>query len=355
MPKSPPPAPPKVPPVAATPPPPPAPAVVKAKLKRDHSKLMGGLAIGAVAVGSVGFISWSMFQEDEIPAIAPIAAPAIEPQPIIPELVKEEIVETPPPTVEMIPPPVPKPIARAPKPMPKPEPEATPLASPVLPVEIKVVDVSDDTEFKEAFLEARDQVGPGGLFEYKGQWYSTFSIEEWNKMPAEMRDEFTTRIDPIVNPLEAEAPVAVVEEEPIVVHLDSNNDGIDDTIMSDQNHDGLADIVIKDEPGEGISGYMYVDKDHDGKLETAIPVSDEGQVMEDLSETLKTPIEIPMQPANAVAGIGELAEVVDLDIEGATTLETATPIHHSEAEIMAQVEVFVPAHNPLNFDPKRKK
>lgn len=344
-PKTPPPAPPKAPPVAATAPPPPPP-VAKSKPKRDYTKVAGGLAIGAVAIGSVGFISWTMFQEDEIPHTAPIALPKVDTTAtIVPELPKEELVEVPPVSEMPTPPPAPKPVARAPRPHPKPELEPTPLATPVLPAEIKVADISDDTEFKEAFLEARDQVGPGGLFEYKGQWYSTFSIEEWNRMPAEMRDEFTARIEPIVNPLEIEEPVAVVEAEPIVVHLDTNNDGIDDTIMSDQNHDGLADIVIKDEPGEGISGYMYIDKDQDGKLETAIPVSDEGKVMEDLAETLKVPMEIPMQPAAALSGVGELSEVVDLNMEDNQTLETVTPISIEENGILAQADAVIFEHN----------
>jgi hypothetical protein len=158
-------------------------------------------------------------------------------------------------------------------------------------------------------------------------------------MPAEMREEFTNRIEPIVSPAEQEeTPEAVVEAEPIVARLDTDNDGEIDTILSDKNHDGLADIVIKDEPGEGISSIMYIDKDNDGKLETAIPVSDEGQVLEERAETLQEPIEMHMQSTGSVAGSGELSEVVDLDTDGDNRLETATPLGQEDQLLMAQME-----------------
>jgi hypothetical protein len=83
---------------------------------------------------------------------------------------------------------------------------------------------------------------------------------------------------------------------------------------------------------------MYVDKDNDGKLETAIPVSDEGQVLEERAETLQEPIEMHMQSTGSVAGSGELSEVVDLDTDGDNGLETAMPVGHEDPLMMAQTE-----------------
>lgn len=330
--------PPNMPPIASVPPPPlPLPPAAKPKPKRDNTKLVGALAIGAVAVGSVGFISWTMVQGEDAPEVTPAVPVSVSP--IIPEAPKEELVDTPPPPVEMAAPaPPPTPVHKPSAAAPKPKPEPTPLATPILPDEIKIAEVSDDSEFKDAFIEARDQVGPGGLFEYKGQWYSTYSIEEWNVMPADMKEDFTNRIEPIINPVETEEPAAIAEEEPLIVRLDTDNDGVEDTIMSDQNHDGLADIVIKDEPGEGISSIMYIDKDKDGKLETAIPVSDEGQVLEEHAETLSEPLEMRMQSIGSLAGSGEISEVVDLNIEGDSSIETATPVGQEEHVLTAQIE-----------------
>lgn len=50
--------------------------------------------------------------------------------------------------------------------------------------------VSDDMSFSEAFAAARTEVGSGGVFEWHGNIYSTFTEEEWNGMTAEQRDEY---------------------------------------------------------------------------------------------------------------------------------------------------------------------
>jgi len=44
----------------------------------------------------------------------------------------------------------------------------------------------DDMSFGQAFASARAEVGPGGVFEWRGNVYSTYVAEEWNAMtPAE--------------------------------------------------------------------------------------------------------------------------------------------------------------------------
>ena len=50
--------------------------------------------------------------------------------------------------------------------------------------------VSDDMSFSEAFTAARTEVGLGGVFEWHGNIYSTFTEDEWNGMTAEQRDEY---------------------------------------------------------------------------------------------------------------------------------------------------------------------
>ena len=50
--------------------------------------------------------------------------------------------------------------------------------------------VSDDMSFSEAFTAARTEVGSGGVFEWHGNIYSTFTEDEWNGMTTEQRDEY---------------------------------------------------------------------------------------------------------------------------------------------------------------------
>lgn len=54
-----------------------------------------------------------------------------------------------------------------------------------------VATVQDDMTFAEAFQSARAQVGPGGVFEWHGGVYGTYTADEWNAMSAEDKAAFT--------------------------------------------------------------------------------------------------------------------------------------------------------------------
>lgn len=51
--------------------------------------------------------------------------------------------------------------------------------------------VNDEMTFGEAFAAARTEVGPGGVFEWHGQLYGTYTAEEWNNMSEEERAEYS--------------------------------------------------------------------------------------------------------------------------------------------------------------------
>lgn len=50
--------------------------------------------------------------------------------------------------------------------------------------------VNDEMSFGEAFGTARTEVGAGGVFEWRGNIYSTYTEEEWNAMTPEQRNEY---------------------------------------------------------------------------------------------------------------------------------------------------------------------
>ena len=60
---------------------------------------------------------------------------------------------------------------------------------------IDIAYVDDSMSFSEAFADAREQVGPGGVFEWHGKVYGTYYKEEWNNMSPEERSEWQSRID----------------------------------------------------------------------------------------------------------------------------------------------------------------
>lgn len=54
--------------------------------------------------------------------------------------------------------------------------------------------VNDDMSFGEAFAAAREEVGPGGVFEWHGNLYNTYSAAEWEAMSDEDRQEFANNV-----------------------------------------------------------------------------------------------------------------------------------------------------------------
>lgn len=63
--------------------------------------------------------------------------------------------------------------------------------SPIVDDQISVATaVDDDMSFSQAFAAARAEVGPGGVFEWHGNLYGTYTAEEWDNMSAEERDDY---------------------------------------------------------------------------------------------------------------------------------------------------------------------
>lgn len=57
----------------------------------------------------------------------------------------------------------------------------------------------DADNFSDAFAQARAQVGAGGVFEYQGRLYSTYTAEEWNSMSPAERAEYQSNVSGIAS------------------------------------------------------------------------------------------------------------------------------------------------------------
>lgn len=55
----------------------------------------------------------------------------------------------------------------------------------------------EGNNFNEAFAQARAQVGPGGVFEYDGRLYGTYTSDEWEQMSSEERAEYQNRVNEV--------------------------------------------------------------------------------------------------------------------------------------------------------------
>lgn len=60
---------------------------------------------------------------------------------------------------------------------------------------VRVAQVDDNVSFSQAFADARAQVGPGGVFEWRGKVYGTYYKEEWDNMSRAERAEYQSKVD----------------------------------------------------------------------------------------------------------------------------------------------------------------
>lgn len=61
---------------------------------------------------------------------------------------------------------------------------------------MKVASVNDEMSFGEAFATARQAVGEGGVFHWRGNVYNTYTKEEWDAMTPAERNEFARAAQP---------------------------------------------------------------------------------------------------------------------------------------------------------------
>ena len=54
--------------------------------------------------------------------------------------------------------------------------------------------------FRDAFQAARAELGPGGVFRWHGNIYNTYTVEEWNAMSTEEKNQFAQRVKPEISP-----------------------------------------------------------------------------------------------------------------------------------------------------------
>lgn len=140
--------------------------------------------------------------------------------------------------------------------------------------------VSDDMSFSEAFAAARTEVGSGGVFEWHGNIYSTFTEEEWNGMTAEQRDEYGSHFSwhsdanhdtASTSHSSSSTQSSTATEEVEVVAANDNNEQASQSHDSNNNEVEVADVtptgntaeevaVVDAEPEVEVLGVVHDDE-----------------------------------------------------------------------------------------------
>ena len=78
----------------------------------------------------------------------------------------------------------------------------------------KETEVSNGVSFTDAFNAAREAVGPGGIFHWNGNVYSTYTSEEWDAMTEEQKQDFANSVPSEKPAIDEAQPIVVVVETP---------------------------------------------------------------------------------------------------------------------------------------------
>ena len=161
-------------------------------------------------------------------------------------------------------------------PQPPKEPREAPGGSMSSHADIDAAGKVDDTmSFERAFEVAREEVGMGGVFSWRGNWYNTFIKEEWASLSLEQRQQFTEIISQEHLPVKPyEAPVngaaevkhmPVMDQEPTIIEGHINGQRV---MGLDFDRDGVIDTLVM----EGADGYTYrvVDATGDEGMDTLL-------------------------------------------------------------------------------------
>lgn len=194
--------------------------------------------------------------------------------------------------------------------------------------------VDDDMSFSQAFAAARAEVGSGGVFQWHGNLYNTFTAEEWGHMSAGERAEFSTELSSTPIPMQDshhssngyntgyqshnDSSIEVIQYETLTTEDGTPMDVAlvniqgQEAYLFDFNRDGIIDVMGADINGDGQVDY-----------EEMIDVSNENMAMvtpEDNTTIVNPPID---EPQVAVLGYetvtnddGSQMDIAMINIEG---------------------------------------
>lgn len=119
-----------------------------------------------------------------------------------------------------------------------------------------ILEAGDTSSFAEVFAAAREELGAGGIFMYRDQYYNTYYKEEWDAMYADDRDQYYADLDEGAD----YDNVTYIDADDGVVKISIDHDPEPEIVMVDQDSDGLIDEVLIDvDPSE-----VSIGVEHDG-------------------------------------------------------------------------------------------
>lgn len=128
--------------------------------------------------------------------------------------------------------------------------------------------VTDDMTFAEAFAAARSEEGPGSIFVWRGNVYSTYTEAEWTAMTSEEQTAYAEHFnwdgaDQIYQDNNTDIEEVPVDQPFKIVEIGHDDEtGADYAVMDLADHDA----VLIDADADGSMDYMAIDANEDGQI-----------------------------------------------------------------------------------------
>jgi hypothetical protein len=105
----------------------------------------------------------------------------------------------------------------------------------------------DSLSFKDAFNAARAQMGPGGVFEWRGNLYNTYTAAEWDAKTHQEKVQFAEQV----------TPQPVEDDDVQIASLPKDEDVVDNRLDAD-NMQTVNNNVTNDDDDVHVVGFGEV-------------------------------------------------------------------------------------------------
>ena len=210
---------------------------------------------------------------------------------------------------------------------------------------LRVATVSDDLTFEQAFTQAREMVGPGGVFHWHGAIFSTYTADEWDEMTDEERDHFAESVRPEVDASQVDAEQLASVDDDIEPDSDIDDEGgevfadveVDQNQVADQD---VADVPVHEANEEFIQADI---REAEGGFALADEV-DEDVVIADNDEMVQDIAMIDEEFNEDIAVAEDMAVAEDLavaeDVAVTEDIEVAEDVAVADEDAAAADDSF---------------
>lgn len=178
----------------------------------------------------------------------------------------------------------------------------------------------DSLSFKDAFNTARAQMGPGGVFEWRGNLYNTYTEAEWNAKTHQEKVQFAEQV----------TPQPVEEDDDVQIASLPKDEDVEDNRLDADNMQTVNNDVTNDDDDVHVVGFGEVELPN-GRTVTVEELDYNGQRVAVIDLDQDGTPDVAMSDLNGNHRADE-GEVIDLHTGEALTFadETADTVAPAE-------------------------